>query len=165
MNKNRKQLSYGEKLRLLNRAGIKSFKEIGVDPPDVPVGNEETSLQELQERIREILGLFEKANTKTGNMIYFIMYDIEDNRIRRYVAKYLEEKGCIRVQKSIFLARGARDNFNDIHKTLREVQEVYDNTDSIMLVPVATDQLRAMKVIGKNIDMDLFLGNRNTLFF
>lgn len=165
MNKGNRNLNYGEKLRLLKQAGIRSHKEISTEPAAGSTLEKDTSLNELQARIREMLGLFEKADKNKGIVIYFIMYDIEDNRIRRYIAKYLEERGCVRIQKSIFLAESRREEFNEIHTTLREVQEVYDNNDSIMLVPVATDQLRAMKVIGQNIDMDLFFGNKNTLFF
>jgi hypothetical protein len=45
------------------------------------------------------------------------------------------------------------------------VQECYENNDSILLVPVSTDEIKAMKVIGQNIDFDLILKNKNTLFF
>jgi CRISPR-associated protein Cas2 len=164
MSKKKTPLSFSEKLLLIKRAGIETVGDIKTNPEENGEGQCGT-MEELHERIREILGLFGKANEKQGIMVYFIMYDIEDNRIRRYIAKYLEEKGCIRVQKSIFLAESKRPEFNEIHATLREVQEVYDNSDSIMIVPIATDQLRAMKLIGKNIDMDLFMGNKRTLFF
>ena len=40
-----------------------------------------------------------------------------------------------------------------------------NNNDSIFLVPVSTDEIRAMSVIGQNIDFDLILQNKNTLFF
>ena len=98
-------------------------------------------------------------------MIYFVMYDIEHDRIRSYMAKYLLSKGCIRVQKSIFLANSERVVFDEIYKNLREVQEVYDNHDSIFMVPVSQEQLMAMKVIGQNLQFDIVSGNRNTLFF
>lgn len=93
------------------------------------------------------------------------MYDIENNKIRTQIAKYLKKKGCVRVQKSIFLASTERATFNEIHSTIRQVQEVYDNYDSIFFVPVSVDQLRAMKVVGQSISYELILGNKNTLFF
>ncbi len=92
------------------------------------------------------------------------MYDIESNKVRTLVAKYLIRKGCTRVQKSIFIASTERPVFDEIRKDLKEVQECYDNSDSIILVPVSTDEIRAMKVIGQNIDFDLALKNKNTLF-
>ena len=98
-------------------------------------------------------------------MIYFVMYDIENNKVRNLVARYLIKKGCTRIQKSIFIASTDRNVYNQIQTDLKEVQECYDNNDSIILVPVSTDEIRSMKLIGQNIDFDLALKNRNTLFF
>lgn len=158
----RPKLTFAEHLLLVKKAGIAGSpvlkKSRVADLNDVPV-------DDLQQRISRLLGIFKHANQKEGQMVYFVMYDIENNKVRTGISKYLLKKGCMRIQKSIFLADSSRPEFNEIHQTLREVQEVYDNCDSIMLVPVAADQLRAMKVIGKNIDMDLFMGNKNTLFF
>ena len=98
-------------------------------------------------------------------MVYFIMYDIENNKVRTQVAKYLIKKGCTRVQKSIFLANTNRTVYSEIKSDMKEVQECYENNDSIFLVPVSTDEIKAMSVIGQNIDFDLILQNKNTLFF
>lgn len=160
--KSKKKLTFPEKLILVKKAGIAGSPVVQSNGSIVETFE---TVDELQERIRAIMGIFKHANQKQGQMIYFVMYDIENNKVRTYISKYLLKKGCIRVQKSIFLADSSRPEFNEIHQTLKEVQEVYDNFDSIMLVPVATDQVRAMKIIGKSIDLDLFLGNKNTLFF
>ena len=93
------------------------------------------------------------------------MYDIENNKVRTLISKYLLKKGCQRVQKSVFFAESERSVYNEIKKDLLEVQESYDNNDSIFLVPVSTDQMRAMKVIGQNIDFDIVIQEKNTLFF
>ena len=93
------------------------------------------------------------------------MYDIESNKVRTQVVKYLIKKGCTRVQKSIFLANTRREVFDEIRADLREVQACYENNDSILLVPVSTDEIKAMNMIGQNVDFDLILQNRNTLFF
>ena len=98
-------------------------------------------------------------------MIYFIMYDIEDNRVRTHISKYLIKNGCQRVQKSIFLSESERKKFDEIHKTLREIQDLYENNDSIFFVPVSTDELRGMKIIGQKLDLDIFLSNKSTLIF
>jgi len=37
--------------------------------------------------------------------------------------------------------------------------------DSIIVCPISTDQLRAMRIIGQQIDVDIITHNRNTLFF
>lgn len=160
--KRKPKLTFPEKLFLIKRAGLENSPLIHKSSDTEDAGD---NVEDLSDRVRKILGIFNQANQKKGQMIYFVMYDIENNKVRTYIAKYLIKKGCVRIQKSIFLADSSRPEFNEITQTLREVQEVYDNYDSIMLVPVATDQLRAMKIIGKNIDLEMFLGNKNTLFF
>ena len=89
----------------------------------------------------------------------------ESDKVRRLVAKYLLRKGCQRVQRSIFLADLSTVEYENIRKDLTEVQSFYDNHDSILIVPISTDYLRAMKIIGKSIDMDIILKTKNTLFF
>ncbi|MBK6949016.1 MAG: CRISPR-associated endonuclease Cas2 [Haliscomenobacter sp.] len=98
-------------------------------------------------------------------MIYLIMYDITDNKVRTQIAKYLEKQGCTRIQKSVFLARSEAKNFQEIHDTLRDVNEMYDNEDSIILVPVNASDARAMKLIGKNVQIEAITDKPNTLFF
>jgi len=146
---------------------LKRIKRAGIDAKHPPNTKTQTynELDDLDKRLKDLLGLFNNAQKKATNMIYFVMYDIEDNKVRNYIAKYLIKKGCVRVQKSIFLAETERSVFDEISKTLKEVQEIYENHDSIFLVPVSTDEIKSMKVIGQSIDFDLILGNKNTLFF
>ena len=98
-------------------------------------------------------------------MLFFVMYDIESNKVRRYVVKYLEKKGCTRIQKSIFLADLSVEKYQAIRKYLADVQAAYQNEDSILIVPITTDYLRAMKVIGQNINVDIITHSKNTIFF
>ena len=51
-----------------------------------------------------------------------VKYDIENNKVRTRVSKYLEKQGCIRIQKSIFLTNTESKNFNQIYETILEVQ-------------------------------------------
>jgi len=157
--KKKKEISFAQKLIRIKRAGID-----GVQPPNTQMHNLE-NIEELDERIQKVLGVFNNAKKNKTHMIYFVMYDIEDNKIRTHIAKFLIRKGCVRVQKSIFLAETSRKVYDEISTTLKEVQEVYDNHDSIFLVPVSTDEIKSMKVIGQSIDFDMIMGNKNTLFF
>ena len=154
------ELSFVEKMRRINAAGIKNFKAVNQNFDD-----DDLAMDDLPSRVQRVLGIFKNNSTDSKRMIYFVMYDIENDKIRNYIAKFLLQKGCIRVQKSIFLADSERKTFGEIHETIREVQQMYDNNDSSLLVPVSTDQVRAMKIIGQNIDFDLVLKNKNTLFF
>lgn len=98
-------------------------------------------------------------------MLFFVMYDIESDKTRRLVVKYLENKGCTRIQKSIFLADLPMDKYQAIRDDLTEVQAAYNNNDSILVVPITTDYLRAMKIIGQNINVDIITHTKNTMFF
>jgi len=152
-------LTFLKKMMLIKRAGISKYRSI-----NHPVINGEGP-KDLRSRISNLLKITIDTDLKQNEMIYFIMYDIENNKIRQHIAKYLEKKGCVRVQKSIFIARTEHKIFEDISMTLKKVQEIYKNDDSIFLVPVSTDHLRAMKIIGMNVNFDMVLERRNTMFF
>lgn len=122
-------------------------------------------MDSLQERVDKILGIVNNKKRKITNMLFFVMYDIESDKVRNLVFKYLKKEGCFNVQKSIFLGDLPLEKFNTIKRNLQEVQSCYDNNDSILIVPISTDYLKSMKIIGKQIDIDIVLRNRNTLFF
>ena len=98
-------------------------------------------------------------------MLFFVMYDIESNKVRYNVVKYLERMGCYRIQKSIFLANLSMEKYENIRNSLVEVQSLYENHDSIIVCPVSSDILRSMKIIGQNINLDVITQSKNTLFF
>ena len=77
---------------------------------------------------------------------------------------------------SIMLTRGtitvddvmiAIDHEIEIHFADRRgnVQAMYDNQDSIFIVPMSLELVKSMKIIGKNLDLDLILKTRSTLCF
>ncbi len=150
-------LSFVEQMKKLIASGIADSPKITESDDDV--------MSPLDERIKMILGLSDNARKRKDRMLFFVMYDIESNKVRRLVVKYLLREGCTRIQKSIFLADRPIETYNRIKKDLAEVQAAYDNDDSIIVLPVTTDYLRMMKVIGKNIDVDIITHNKNTLFF
>jgi CRISPR-associated protein Cas2 len=114
------------------------------------------ALLPISERISQLLNYLQQHQpTNTYEMIYFVMYDIEDNRIRRTIAKYLQRKGCIRMQKSIFLGSGTLKTFREIGTALREINSMYNNNDSIMLLPVTQDLMHQLNMIGKDVDFKL----------
>lgn len=159
MRAKKKPIGFVERMLKLRKAGLEGSptpnRSTTIDP-DLPT---------LTERVEKLMGLLKQNQQKAGYMIYFIMYDIESNKVRGQIVKYLIKKGCTRVQKSIFIANTDRAVFDEIQKDLKLVQACYDNSDSLLLIPISTDEIRAMKLIGNNIDFDLVLKNRNTLFF
>ena len=156
--KKKSEMSFVEKMLLLHKAGL-THNNMSSETKDYD------EIDDLSLRIKKILEISERNHLDSKKMLYFVMYDIENNKVRTLISKYLIKKGCQRVQKSIFFAESERSVYNEIKKDLLEVQESYDNNDSIFLVPVSTDQMRAMKIIGQNIDFDIVIQGKNTLFF
>lgn len=166
-NKNKeskKELTFVEKMLMHRKAG---FTHSGVSYQSSNNATEEDSdsVEDLSIRIKKILEIAKRNHLNASDMLYFIMYDIENNKVRTAISKYLIKNSCQRVQKSIFFAESKRAVFNKIHSDLKAIQEMYENNDSIFFVPISTDQLQAMKIIGQNTDFDLVIGNKNTIFF
>lgn len=141
------------------QAGLSENKMINRLP------NDYDAIPDLPTRVRDIIGLINRPQRPINNMLFFVMYDIESNKVRYQIAKYLLRVGCFRVQRSIFLADLSMDKYDMIRRDLTEVQSLYDNHDSILVVPISTDYLQAMKIIGKSIELDIIMKSKNTLFF
>ena len=77
----------------------------------------------------------------------------------------LTRMGCYSVQHSVFLGDLPNKKYNEIRENLTQVQETYENNDSILIVPISTDYLTSMKIIGQTIDIDIITQRKNTLFF
>ena len=155
-------LPFVEVMRLLKQSTMDTSKPL----KNVPVDKEKLEQTEtLEQRVEKIFGIVDKNKRKSTDMLFFVMYDIESNKVRNLVFKYLKKSGCINIQNSVFLGDLEGDKFNKIKEDLRQVQACYDNNDSILIVPISTDYLKAMKIIGKQIDVDIVMRKRNTLFF
>ncbi len=102
-------------------------------------------------------------------MHYLIIYDISENKIRTQIAKYLEKKGCKRIQKSVFAARLSPDKKSQIKQKIQALQydhgTSWQSTDSVLIFPFETDQLRQTEIIGENPDFSEFLDPPHTYFF
>lgn len=157
--KPRKALTFVEKMQKFIHAGISGSAASNRTSSGVE------DLSSLDERIKRVIGIVNRVNRPASNMLFFVMYDIESNKVRHQVVKYLQRKGCMRVQRSIFLADLSMAEYDVIRKDLAEVQAAYENNDSILIVPISADYLRSMKVIGQKIELDIIMHNKNTLFF
>ncbi|MCY7351641.1 MAG: CRISPR-associated endonuclease Cas2 [Cytophagaceae bacterium] len=120
--------------------------------------------QPLPVYLQNLLETLRRPSLNSEDMFCFILYDIEDDKVRRLVAQYLEKKGCLRVQKSVFFARLHRRHHREIADTLREIQQAYENNDSLLLVPVGEDMLNNLICIGKTFEFELMTRPRSTLF-
>ena len=155
----KKELTFVEKMKKFSRAGIP--KPLS---PNRHTGNLD-GMTSLEERISFLLNIVKQPKRSPHNMLFFVMYDIESNKVRSQIVKYLLKNGCTRVQKSIFLDDLPFNDYEQIRCDLAEVQQCYENNDSILIVPISTDYLKSMKVIGQSLDIDLIMKDKNTLFF
>lgn len=154
-------LTAAQLLDKIREAGITMCNVIRDDSAE----DSASPLENLDVRLQHILSLTTDRNPNTDNMLFFVMYDIESNKVRNLVAKYLIRQGCFRIQHSIYLADMPNEKCEQIKEDLSEVQAAYDNHDSILVVPISTDYLRSMRVIGKALDVEVIMHSQNTLFF
>ncbi len=121
-------------------------------------------LPPLAERIRSVLQLVQTRPLKRKTMLFLVMYDIENDKVRNQVAKYLIRKGCIRIQKSVYIADLPRQEYHKIGQTLQAVNQLYQNHDSIILIPLSIDEVKQMRIIGKSLNLQLITDPPNLLF-
>jgi CRISPR-associated protein Cas2 len=159
MTKKRQKLSLSEQNALWQQKALPSLSpdelhDLTGDPDRLP------------EHFARFLDWFKRNPHKTPDEMYcFIMYDIEHNKVRRLVAKYLEKQGCIRVQKSVFFARMTRKMHREVLDILRKAQNCYENQDTILVLPVGEDMLNALTCIGKHFELELITSPKHTLIF
>lgn len=145
---------------MLAKSGLANQDKTRLEPD-----SDGADLGSLQGRIKQILKIFKTEPVKAVEMLAIIMYDIENNKVRALIAKYLKEKGCIRIQKSVYIAKMPRKLYQEINQTLKEIQEIYENKDSIIMMPIPTNSPGSMNIIGKDIQISSLIDKPNALFF
>lgn len=91
------------------------------------------------------------------------MYDISNNRSRRWVAKYCKRSGLLRVQKSIFLGQLTKATKDQL---IADIQPFVDpKRDRLFVVPFLQSQLDAMLREGTPIDKKRIKREIDCLFF
>jgi CRISPR-associated protein Cas2 len=161
----KKEYTILQKLALLKKAGLSIALSKAEIEPALPEVADMAPLGSLPERIKQMLEIIQSSPIKATDMLSLIMYDIEDNKVRTLIAKYLTEKGCIRIQKSVYMLRAEVKLYREITETLKEVQQCYDNKDSILLVPIPVNTPGSIQIIGKDIQIDTLVNKPNVLFF
>jgi CRISPR-associated protein Cas2 len=153
------KISFAKAMARIKKAGLETSATDKLEKIELD------EIENLDQRIEKVLHFVKTQKHIPENMIFMLMYDIENTKIRTNIAKFLIREGCIRIQKSVYLANLPRKKYQEIHQTLKEVQELYENNDSILFLQVPTDALNAMKIIGQQIEFDFITDNKNTLFF
>jgi len=95
-------------------------------------------------------------------MLTWVIYDIQDNKVRNKVAKTCLGMGIYRVQKSVFLGEL---NLNRIDELSLQIKNLVDEEkDSVYIFPICKDDFNKVKLIGQAFDKKLVTDEVRALF-
>ncbi len=85
-------------------------------------------------------------------MHYVITYDIEDDRLRNRTAKTLQRFGCIRIQKSVFVAAHMeKRHWTQMRASLnRLLASRLKPGESLLIIPLRDEHVSEISAIGHN---------------
>ncbi len=95
-------------------------------------------------------------------MIIWVLYDIENDKVRGKVAKYCLQAGLYRVQKSVFLGTLEAHQKDTLHL---QIEDLIDPAkDSVYMFPMSKDELRQTELMGQAFDKNLVTDQVRALF-
>ena len=142
----RPRISTGERLARLARSGAGGDTWLAARFPQNP--QPPTPGANLQERLA-LLRLIRPQRMQ--DMMCIIAYDIESNKVRNQIAKFLIRKGCYRLQKSVYFGQMPRKQYKEMVAALRAINNLYENEDSLFFLPVGEDSLNRLEVVGRGL--------------
>lgn len=120
----------------------------------------------LKSRIEELADYFgQRKEFNSLDMYYLVIYDIQDNRIRTHLFNYLKERGLYHLQKSVFLGRNDRAAYKRIYEAVHRIESKLVDTDSIVFMPIAENELRKFRIVGRDVEVNAALDEPHTLVF
>lgn len=98
-------------------------------------------------------------------MSKLICYDISKNGLRTKMAKHIINAGLDRINKSVYLGTISESSLTTLEQTLANLlQQKGDPNDSLILITVGKEQVRNMKIYGRNdLDKEELMGEKSTL--
>ncbi len=96
-------------------------------------------------------------------MIIWVLYDIENDKVRTKVAKICKQAGLYRVQFSCFLGTLEAHQKDTLHLQIEEL--IDEDKDSVYIFPMNQAELRQTVLMGKAFDKDLVTDEVKALFF
>lgn len=94
-------------------------------------------------------------------MIWWVLYDIENDRARSRVARYCKQAGLYRVQYSVFAGKMERDAVDSLH--LQIEAEINPERDKVYFFPLAAKTVGQAILLGQAFDRKLVSGVAKTL--
>jgi CRISPR-associated protein Cas2 len=95
-------------------------------------------------------------------MIVWVLYDIEDDKVRNKIAKSCKHAGLYRVQFSVFLGT-LEKNQKDVLEL--QIEDLIDKEkDSVYIFPMSKNELQTTALLGKAFDKKLITDEVKALF-
>ena len=95
-------------------------------------------------------------------MLIWILYDIKNNKKRNKVSCICRNFGMFPIQKSVFLGIIDED-LKDVF--LNNLKNNFDEDDSIIILQTTKNNVKNSIVLGKKIDFELPLREKQIMFF
>lgn len=96
-------------------------------------------------------------------MIVWVIYDIQEDKIRSKVAKACLQSGLYRVQYSAFI--GKLDKHQKDSLTLRMQELIDTDKDKVYMFPMSKDELVQTVLLGQAFDKKFVTDEVRSLFF
>ena len=95
-------------------------------------------------------------------MLIWLLYDIKNNKNRNKISSICKNFGMFPIQKSVFLGIVDSDR-KDIF--LDNLKSNTEETDSIIILHTTKNNVKDSIVLGKKLEFDLALREKNLIFF
>jgi len=95
-------------------------------------------------------------------MIAWVLYDIEDDKVRSKVAKLCKQAGLYRVQFSVFLGTIENNQKDTLELQIEELIDI--DKDSVYIFPMSKSELKATALLGKAFDKKMITDEVKALF-
>ncbi len=95
-------------------------------------------------------------------MICWVMYDIENDKVRNKVAKYCKQAGLYRVQLSVFLGEIDHNGKDSLQLQIETLMN--PDQDKVYIFPMSRQELRDTVLLGQAFDKKLISGAIKALF-
>ncbi|MBP2143364.1 CRISPR-associated protein Cas2 [Methanococcus voltae] len=96
-------------------------------------------------------------------MILWVIYDIQEDKVRTRIAKSCLNFGLYRVQKSVFLGEVTKNRFEELKLITKDI--IDSETDSVYFLPTSKEFIDKSYLLGQTFDEELVLDEVNSKFF